>query len=166
MNSKLKIVVGLLAGTLLSGCSCMSGQPREVARNEPVVREQARAMLADPTPTDVVVEQALKPVYFKYDSNELTPSNREILRENSEWAANNPNRQLTIEGNCDERGTTEYNIALGQRRAQAAFDYLRNLGVESSRMTTISYGEENPVDLGHNEQAWAKNRRVDTIAQE
>lgn len=158
MKSEMKIVLVVLAGSLLSGCLCMSRHPA-VARNEIVGRETARAMLAEP-PSEVASEQSLKPIYFNFDSNELTPPNKEILRENSEWATNHPDKKLRLEGNCDERGTIEYNVALGQRRAQAAFDYLQNLGLASSRMTTVSYGEENPVDAGHSEEAWAKNRNV------
>lgn len=158
MNSKIKMVVGLLAGPLLSSCMCMNRHPA-VAHNKAIGPEHARAMLAAP-PTEVVVEQDLKPIFFNFDSNELTSPNREILRVNAELAASYPEKNLRLEGNCDERGTTEYNVALGQRRAQAAFDYLQNLGLATSRMTTVSYGEENPFDSGHNEEAWAKNRRV------
>jgi peptidoglycan-associated lipoprotein len=71
--------------------------------------------------------------------------------------------KVKIEGNCDERGTTEYNLALGDRRAKAAMDYLTAQGVDAARLTTISYGKEKPVDAGHNEEAWAKNRRDEFI---
>ena len=71
--------------------------------------------------------------------------------------------QVRIEGNCDERGTAEYNLALGQKRAEAARGFLKGLGISESRMQTISYGEEHPLDPGHDEAAWAKNRRVDFV---
>jgi peptidoglycan-associated lipoprotein len=159
MNIQIKIILGVLVGTLLSGCACV-GRKTDMASIQPPVRTEARAMMAVPE-SEVGVEQGLKSVYFNFDSNELTPMNREILRENAVWAANNADKNLRLEGHCDERGTTEYNMALGQRRATAAVNYLRNLGVASSRMTAVSYGKEYPIDFGHNEEAWAKNRRVD-----
>ena len=78
---------------------------------------------------------------------------------------NNPQKEVVIEGHCDERGTEEYNIALGERRANSAKKYLINLGVNPSQLSTISFGEEKPADPGHNEEAWAKNRRDEFVVQ-
>jgi peptidoglycan-associated lipoprotein len=98
-------------------------------------------------------------IYFDFDKSDLRPDAREGLQANASYLKSNSNVQVTIEGNCDERGSNEYNLALGKRRAEAAYKYLVDLGVESSRMTTVSYGEEKPAVEGHNELAWAKNRR-------
>jgi peptidoglycan-associated lipoprotein len=98
-------------------------------------------------------------IFFEFDSAVLLAEAQEILRKKAEWLINNPEATVTIEGNCDERGTNEYNLALGERRAESAKIFLMDLGVQGSRLTCISYGEERPVDPGHNEEAWAKNRR-------
>ena len=98
-------------------------------------------------------------IYFDFDSFELKPEARALLQEKAELLKKYKNLRLVIEGHCDERGTEEYNLALGERRARAAYEFLILLGVESNRMQIVSYGEEFPADPGHNETAWAKNRR-------
>ncbi len=98
-------------------------------------------------------------IHFDFDKADLKPEAREILKKLAEWLLNHPEFNIRIEGYCDERGTEEYNLALGQRRADAAKRYLIELGVDPDRITTISYGEENPIDPRHCEEAWAKNRR-------
>jgi len=98
-------------------------------------------------------------IYFDFDKSELKPEARAILEKKASWLKANLQHKVRIEGHCDERGTNEYNIALGDRRANAAFKYLNALGVSADRMTTISYGEERPADPRHNEEGWAKNRR-------
>lgn len=98
-------------------------------------------------------------IYFDYDSAVLTSEAQEILKRKAEFLRKN-NLSIIIEGHCDERGTNEYNMALGERRAESAKAFLVNLGISASRITTISYGEERPVDPGHNESAWQKNRRA------
>lgn len=99
-------------------------------------------------------------IYFEFDSSSLLPMAQEILSNKADYLLNAGGASVTIEGHCDERGTEAYNLALGERRAEAAKAYLVNLGVSASQLTTISYGEERPVDPAHNEEAWAKNRRV------
>ncbi len=101
----------------------------------------------------------LNDIHFGFDRYDLTPKAREILSQNAEVLLKNPGTKIQIEGHCDERGTIEYNLALGERRANAAKQYLTSLGVSKDSMLTISYGEEMPVDPGHNEEAWAQNRR-------
>ncbi|RLB11206.1 MAG: peptidoglycan-associated lipoprotein Pal [Deltaproteobacteria bacterium] len=98
-------------------------------------------------------------IHFDFDKADLKPEAREVLKKLAEWLLKHPEFNLRIEGYCDERGTEEYNLALGQRRADAAKKYLVELGVSPDRITTISYGEENPIDPRHCEEAWAKNRR-------
>ncbi|MFC1812832.1 peptidoglycan-associated lipoprotein Pal [Thermodesulfobacteriota bacterium] len=99
-------------------------------------------------------------VYFEYDRYDLLPSAQEVLRKKAEWLDRNSTVPVYIEGHCDERGTNEYNLALGDRRAEAAKAFLVDLGISSSRLTTISYGEERPIDSGLNEEAFSKNRRA------
>ena len=98
-------------------------------------------------------------IYFNFDRSDLKPEAQEILKGKAEWLRNNPRESVIIEGHCDERGTNEYNLALGDRRAQSAKNFLIDLGIAESRLTTISYGEERPADPGKNEEAWSKNRR-------
>lgn len=99
-------------------------------------------------------------VSFAFDSSALSSTGQSTLRDGAKWLQANGGKNVQIEGHCDERGTNEYNLALGERRARAAHDYLRSLGVKKERMSTISYGEELPLDAGHSEDAWAKNRRA------
>jgi len=103
----------------------------------------------------------LHPVHFDYDSHALKPSALATLKDNAEKIKKTPGAIVLIEGHCDERGTQEYNITLGDRRALAVREYLIKLGVSGDRLITVSYGEEDPVDPGHNESAWAKNRRCE-----
>jgi peptidoglycan-associated lipoprotein len=98
-------------------------------------------------------------VFFDLDKYKIRADAQKILQAQANWLKQRPNLDITIEGHCDERGTREYNLALGERRANAVKDYLVALGVSASRIMTISYGEERPVALGHNESAWAQNRR-------
>ena len=98
-------------------------------------------------------------IYFDFDKWDLKPEARAVLEKKAAWLKANPQYKVTIGGHCDERGTNEYNLALGERRAKAAVKYLNTLGVSTERMTSISYGEERPVCTEHNEGCWAKNRR-------
>jgi peptidoglycan-associated lipoprotein len=99
-------------------------------------------------------------VHFDFDSSELTAAAKALLKDKAAWLTGNASASVTIEGHCDERGTTEYNLALGDRRATAVKAYLVDLGIAAARMNTISYGEEKPVDSGKTEIAWAMNRRA------
>jgi peptidoglycan-associated lipoprotein len=101
----------------------------------------------------------IKDVNFAFDSYALDATAKTILGNGADWLKANGAKNVQIEGHCDERGTNEYNMALGAKRAQASFNYLRSLGIDASRMSTISYGEELPLDPRHNEEAFAKNRR-------
>jgi peptidoglycan-associated lipoprotein len=99
-------------------------------------------------------------INFDFDKSSIRPDAREILKTNADVFLKNSASAIVIEGYCDERGTAEYNMALGQKRAQEAKKYLVNLGIKESKMKTISYGDERPLDPGHDEEAWAKNRRA------
>lgn len=101
----------------------------------------------------------LKEIYFDYDRYDIRPEARETLKANAQWLKTNSSARVEIEGHCDERGTNEYNLALGAKRAQAAKDYLASLGISAERLSTISYGEEVPVCKEQNENCWQRNRR-------
>jgi peptidoglycan-associated lipoprotein len=102
-------------------------------------------------------------VYFAYDRSDISPEARAILTKQSDWLKKNANVTVTIEGHCDERGTREYNLALGERRATAVKNVLVALGIPANRVSTISYGKERPAVVGSTEAAWAQNRRGVTV---
>ncbi len=110
--------------------------------------------------TLVEISGYLKPAFFDYDKSDIRPDAREALNGDADFLKKWPTLKVTIEGHCDERGTREYNMALGQRRASAAKEYLVSLGVDASRLTTISYGKERPFCTERNEECWQKNRRA------
>ena len=99
-------------------------------------------------------------IHFDFDKSDIRADSREILQKNADWLQNNPDIKIQIEGHCDERGTAEYNLALGERRAMSTKKYLISLGISADRIYTISYGEELPIDPNHSEDAWSKNRRA------
>jgi peptidoglycan-associated lipoprotein len=123
---------------------------REKASKEQEAKVEAATVAADP----------LKDIYFDFDKSNIRPDAREVLKANADYILKNSAASIIVEGHCDERGTAEYNMALGQRRAQEAMKYLVNLGVKGSALKAISYGKERPIDPGHDEAAWAKNRRA------
>ncbi len=128
---------------------------QEKAAQEARLKEEARRIMM------AAREMFLnEDVHFEFDSSALLSDAQEILQKKAKWLRNNPDVNVVIEGYCDERGTNEYNLALGERRAASTKAYLTDLGISGSRLTTISYGEEHPLDSGHNEEAWAKNRRT------
>lgn len=104
---------------------------------------------------------ALKTIHFEYDSFLLSQASRDILYNNADFLLKKYKGKVILEGNCDERGSDEYNLALGENRAKAAKSYLLTLGVPAEQLYIVSYGKEKPVDNGHTEESWAKNRRVD-----
>jgi peptidoglycan-associated lipoprotein len=149
------VVFGL---ALFSGCAENKSVVSEGTSQEqkaPATQEQtAKAEATTPA------EASLSDINFDYDKSNIRPDAREIMKVNADIFLKNKTSKITIEGHCDERGTSEYNMALGERRAQEAKKYLVNLGIDAARMKTISYGEERPLDPGQNEEAWAKNRRA------
>ena len=114
--------------------------------------QQNQAMTAD-------LQKAFEKIYFDFDSSTLSDTARQKLARNFAVLKQNTPARIRVEGHCDERGSDEYNLALGERRAQAAVRYLITMGVPADRLSTISYGKEKPADQGHNESSWAKNRR-------
>jgi peptidoglycan-associated lipoprotein len=120
----------------------------------------ATAAATRPRPVEFKPESALEDIHFDFDRSAIRPSDAAILRHNANWMKANLHDLILIEGHADERGTNEYNLALGDRRARATKEYLVAQGVQASRVTILSYGEERPVCIEHNEGCWAQNRRA------
>jgi len=167
------IVLGLTFSLIFfSGCA-----KKEVVKEESATKEQTMAAkqsgaeekrTAKEGPATATTEEAAAmakrekifvDIHFDFDKYNLKPEAREILKKQGDWLASHATASVLIEGNCDERGTEEYNLALGQRRADAAKKYFVELGLDKKKIKTISYGKDRPLDPGHNEEAWAKNRR-------
>ena len=131
--------------------------------SEPVVvppEPVAEDSIAGRTLDDLNRDSPLKPLFFALDSADVSADGQRVLQENAAIMKKYPAWQITIEGHCDERGTAEYNLALGERRALAAKNYLVSLGIPSDKVKTVSYGKEFPFDPGHDDGAWSKNRRA------
>lgn len=156
----------LLSGTLLSCKKRVAPPPpppiEEKKPTPPVVKETAKVETPVPPKAEVVFQS----IYFDFDKSFIRSDAREPLESNARMLKDNPGVKIRIEGNCDERGTVEYNLALGQRRADAAREYLIDLGIKPEQMTTISYGKERPRNPGHDEEAWQENRRDDFVITE
>ena len=175
MRSVLLLVlsVGILLVSL-SGCGCFyqslrgeKAPPAPFAPSAAATKagpsEAKREIQAAPAPAKeaaMVSAVVLKDVHFDFDRYLIRPQDANILKQDFSWVKANPGTRVRVEGNCDERGTVEYNLALGQKRADATKSYLVTLGADAALLDTVSYGKERPVDPGHNEAAWAKNRRA------
>ena len=145
---------------------------RELARlkeeelKKPTGGEVEKTLVAKKEPGiegEVFETKLLKDIHFDFDKYEIRREDEAILKENAAFLKNNPKMKVQIEGHCDERGTVEYNLALGERRANNTKKYLVFLGIPADRISTISYGKERPSDKGHDEGAWAKNRRAHVV---
>ena len=167
------VVAGSAALALfLSGCpkkpqtavQSASEQVRPEETAPPAVEEVSPPVTAEERPVAPPPSQppaaGLADVYFEFDRSEITPAARTALEQNARWLKSQGSIQVRIEGNCDERGTNEYNLALGERRAEAVKRVLVALGVSASNLSTISYGEEQPVCREHQESCWQQNRRA------
>lgn len=135
--------------------------PPPPAPPQPPPTPPAPAPVERPAPVTFAPVEELKPIYFDFNRADIRPGDAKILDGNAQWLKSHRDSLLMVEGHCDERGTSEYNLALGERRARAARDYLVSQGVESARVTVISYGEDRPVCGEHTEACWAQNRRVE-----
>jgi peptidoglycan-associated lipoprotein len=153
----LMLVVSCFLVTVSCQKKVINATPQPVAEEKPVEKPKEAPPPPAPKAPDMTVMQ--EDIYFEFDKSTLTPTAQDNLLRKAEWLRQNSDATITIEGNCDERGTEEYNLALGDRRAESAKAFLVDLGINSARISTISYGEERPVDPRHNEEAWAKNRR-------
>jgi peptidoglycan-associated lipoprotein len=156
LKTRIKLAVLVLAmGFGLANCA-------DEKKAEEAVTPTATETPAAPAPT-AGVEEATAPIYFAYDDYTLDSSAQSSLNKLADYLKGAQTAAVQIEGHCDERGSIEYNLALGQRRAQSVKTYLSQLGVEDSRLSTISYGEEKPAADGHDEAAWSKNRRAQFV---
>jgi peptidoglycan-associated lipoprotein len=171
---------GVLAAVLLlGGCSSTTAKPEEssssASSEAPVESKKQLTSATTDTTTqssldalqrgDSAATGPLKDVYFDFDRYELRADARAALKENAAWLKANPAAQVQIEGHADERGTSEYNLALGAKRAQSVKDYLVTLGTAADRLSTISYGEELPVCRVQSDECWQKNRRARFVIQ-
>ena len=166
---RLKLLTLFAAGLMLAGCGSTPEESADTtgggsAMNAPTQGQGATTSQALPGPTpgsqeDLLVEVGDR-VLFGYDRSDLTPSGRATVESLAVWLKSFPSVTMTLEGHCDERGTREYNLALGERRASSVQDYLIALGINPNRLSTISYGKERPAVLGSTEEAWAQNRRA------
>jgi len=177
------LVLILCVGLLLTGCpkkTVVKEEPSMKKVEEPMAeREKAAKLESEETKKakeqefekslvakkepgiagEVFESSLLKDIHFDFDKYDIRPRDAEILKENAALLTKYPKVKIQVEGHCDERGTNEYNLALGERRANAAKKYLLSLGITTDQISSISYGEEKPLETGHNEEAWAKNRR-------
>jgi len=179
MSQRKAILVLLLAVGLMLGVNGCKSKPVETApapapepravEPEPEVIEvepepERQIKIEEHTPPTVEALNAaghLKTVYFDFDKYDLSESTRATLRQNADWLRANPGNSIVIEGHCDERGSIEYNLALGERRANATREFLASLGAGDTNVRIVTYGEERPAVQGTSESAWAKNRRAE-----
>ncbi len=176
MNNLAKSGILVVAAAALAVACSPKPKPAPAPPPEPtatptvVTLEPTPAPTPQPTPRSLEedikamslerVSSYLKPAFFDYDKADLRSDARDVLAANATWLKAHPTVLFTIEGHCDERGTAQYNLALGDRRANAAKEYLVSLGIEAGRVKTVSYGKERPFATGHDEESWAKNRRA------
>lgn len=175
MRNKLVLALIVLMSLTLAGC----GGRKTVKENIPVAGAGAggdgsgvTTVTPDeglastgfgPTVTDANDPLSKRVIYFDYDSSSLDAESQSIAEAHAKWMVANPTARVVLEGNADERGTREYNLALGEDRAKAVARIMEALGVSADRIQVVSYGEERPVALGHDESAWALNRRVEIV---
>lgn len=171
-TAAIKIGFGAVAILYLAGCSTAkpAAEPQATAQPQSQAATEKKGLtnasgsqssleqLQKGTPVGTPSSSALKDVYFDFDRYDVRDDARNTLKANAAWLKENPTVMVDIEGHCDERGTAEYNLALGAKRAQAAKDYLTTLGIDAQRLSTISYGQELPVCTEHTEDCWQKNR--------
>jgi len=161
MNKRIVIVFGILLG--LAACSSAEQPPAGGPGGpQPLGAGGVGSRNAIPGSQQDLEASAGDRVFFAFDRSDISPEARETLTRQADWLRRYPNVTVTIEGHCDERGTREYNLALGERRAQAAKNVLVALGIPASRISTISYGKERPAVAGSTEEAYAQNRRAVT----
>jgi len=167
MQKKIWIILALMIVIpgLMFTVSCqkkvVDASPKPMVKEEPKPEPKKEAPAPAPAPVYKAPAAVMQEdIFFAFDKSTLTPASQDNLLRKAAWLRENPDATVTIEGHCDERGTPEYNLALGDRRAESAKAFLVDLGIAASRLTTISYGEERPVCAQHEEECWSKNRRA------
>ena len=156
----------LVATATLALTACAKKPPKELPPPPMDTQAPQAPAPAGPAPgsqADFVASITSDTIHFDTDKSDIDDQDKQILQSQAQWLAKYPGKRITIEGHCDERGTREYNLALGERRANATKNYLAGLGVDPARMSTMSYGKERPIAMGSDEQSWAQNRRAVTI---
>jgi peptidoglycan-associated lipoprotein len=148
--SHLAVFTLLVTAVVLSGCA---KRPATTQAAAPAPTGAASSTASTPSGTE------LADIFFDFDKYDIRSGDAKTLDTNANWLKSNPNHLVLIEGHCDERGTNEYNLALGERRAKSTMNYLVSQGVQANRITIISYGEERPQCTEHSEACWSKNRR-------
>lgn len=171
-QTRFKLLAFLMAAFVIAGCSSTAtddapAEPQEPVEQPEVVAEPVEEVEEAPSdfngsglPVDQYGNVLDRTFYFGYDKAVLNPADLAALEVHAQILRRNPDRSVVVEGHCDERGTREYNLALGERRADAVRDFLTSAGVSSRQLETVSYGEERPEDPGHNDGAWSRNRRA------
>ena len=162
------VLLVALIGITLGGCGCFmqaqKGETPPPAAPPAVVKAPEAKPVVPVAPPPAAKPAAtvvlMKDINFDFDKYNIREKDAAILKENTAWFKANAGKKARVEGHCDERGTVEYNLVLGQKRADSAKNFLVNLGVDGKFLETVSYGKEQPLDPGHNEAAWAKNRRA------
>jgi peptidoglycan-associated lipoprotein len=147
-------------GAAASGAEQRAGEGQRSGTGESNTGVSSLKQLEEGKSPTTPASSPLKDVFYEFDRYDLTTDARSTLRANADWLKSNPAARVEIEGHCDERGTSEYNLALGAKRAQAARDFLSTLGISAERLSTISYGQEIPVCREHSEDCWKQNRRA------
>ena len=159
------VILVALIGITLGGCGCFQQQmkgetPPPAAAPAVVQAPEAKPVVSVAPPPAATPLCALIDINFDFDKYNIRERDAAILKEDAACLKTSPGRKARIEGHCDERGTVEYNLVLGQKRADSTKNFLVNLGIDGKFLETVSYGKEQPLDPGHNEAAWAKNRRA------
>jgi peptidoglycan-associated lipoprotein len=157
------LVLFLVAALLVVGCSSKKKAEEGQGLTGSDTTVNNTPMSFDPAGSDSGTISGLMSINFEYDKASLSKEAKDILKGNAGWINRNEAVNIQIEGHCDSRGSIEYNLSLGERRAKSVKDYLVSLGVASSRLTIISYGEEKPLENAETEAAWAKNRRANFV---
>lgn len=161
-----KLALGLVACALVAGCKSKQTQSNDNIETAPTGQSTAidsAPLSFDPMGSDSGKIDGLVTVHFGYDKSNLDAEAKKDIAKNADWMKKNANVKVQIEGHCDARGTIEYNVALGERRANAVKAYMVSLGVAESRLSTISYGKEKPIATGDSADAYAKNRRANFV---
>ena len=161
---KKRLFAVLAAVALISGCA--STTPADEEENEELTEQQQQAQDQAEEQGEAFVQNAKDRVFFGFDKSNLSAEAVKVLKVQAEYLKANPEKQIIIEGHTDDRGTREYNLALGERRAVAVKNYLMSRGVDADRIRVISYGKERPAVVGANEAAWAQNRRAVTLVKD
>jgi len=168
----LRLALAVATAAAFAGCATDSNQANSnsSASAQPASRTASSASAPAPAPaginmgaTGAKTAPMMRSIYYAYDKSDVTPESRKVIEANAEYLRANPKVKVVVEGNADERGSAEYNVALGQRRADGVSKIMTLLGINSDRIETVSFGKEKPKVVGHDEQAWSQNRRSDIV---